>query len=104
MYRVVLKSRAFVRVHHSTFTPVRWLGLLWVGLFAATTLGSMTLGSMPAYAVCTSNANGGNPDNVGHVIVWSLSRFARVEPDDLTDQQQSLANHDNPIDRNRYRR
>ena len=34
---------------------------------------------------------GGNPDNIGHVIVWSLSRFARVEPDDFIVERRELA-------------
>ncbi|HPF39857.1 MAG TPA: recombinase family protein [Phycisphaerae bacterium] len=34
---------------------------------------------------------GGNPDNVGHVIVWSLSRFARVNPDDYIVEKRDLA-------------
>ncbi|MCH7591810.1 MAG: recombinase family protein [Planctomycetes bacterium] len=34
---------------------------------------------------------GGNPDQVEHVIVWSLSRFGRVEPDDFIVERRELA-------------
>ncbi|MCH7597401.1 MAG: recombinase family protein [Planctomycetes bacterium] len=45
----------------------------------------------PSYRRMRALILGGNPDNVGHVIVWSLSRFARVEPDDFIVERQALA-------------
>jgi len=34
---------------------------------------------------------GGNPDHVDHVVVWSLSRFTRVDPDDYIVEKRDLA-------------
>ena len=34
---------------------------------------------------------GGNPDKVVHIVVWSLSRFTRVEADDFVVEKRTLA-------------
>ena len=33
---------------------------------------------------------GGNPDGIAHVVVWSLSRFGRVDPDDFVVEKRDL--------------
>ena len=33
---------------------------------------------------------GGNPDQVSHIAVWSLSRFARTDPDNFVAERRDL--------------
>ena len=44
----------------------------------------------PEYRRMRSRILGGNPDQVAHVVVWSLSRLGRVDPDDFLVEKRDL--------------
>jgi len=44
----------------------------------------------PEYTRMRSRILGGNPDQVSHIVVWSLSRFGRVDPDDFIVEKRDL--------------
>ena len=44
----------------------------------------------PEYRRMRSRILGGNADQVTHIIVWSLSRFGRVDPDDFIVEKRDL--------------
>jgi len=45
----------------------------------------------PGYRRMRALILGGNPDGVEHIVVWSLSRFSRVAPDDFIAEKRELA-------------
>lgn len=45
----------------------------------------------PDYQRMRALVLGGNPDDVKHIVVWSLSRFARVDPDAFVAEKYTLA-------------
>lgn len=45
----------------------------------------------PGYRRMRALVIGGNPDDVAHIVVWSLSRFTRVDADDFVIEKRTLA-------------
>ena len=45
----------------------------------------------PGYRRMRALVVGGNPDDVAHIVVWSLSRFTRADADDFVIEKRTLA-------------